>query len=239
MKTIFKWIKRLVLLAVVLLVVAVLARNFIVRQAIQIGARQATGFPLTISAVDIGLFNGKLEVKDLKLSNPKDFEESRFVDLPRLYVDYKLGSMLALKPHLLEMEINLAELVVVKNAAGEYNVMKLKNMAGGSDATSQKKQPYQVDTLHLKVGTVIVKDYSRGNPTERVIKLNLDKTYKNLNENTDISKLVLASILPNIGLPDLSGFTNDLTKQVGGVVGGVTDQLQKTGKGLFDAFKKK
>lgn len=242
MKTIFKLIKWLLILTVVLVVGLVLARNFVVRTGLQIGARQATGFPLNIGAVDIGLLNGKLEVRDLKLTNPQDFDEKRFVDLPRLYVDYEFSSMLRRQPHVREMEVNLNELVIVKNAAGEYNAMKLKNMAAGSSTTSEKKTPYRVDLLKVKVGTVIVKDYSKGNPTERVYKLNLDVTYKDLTETTDISKLVLATVLKNVGIPDLAGFSDQLNKQLGGVLGnvkGVTDNLQKTGKGLLDVFKKR
>lgn len=243
MKTIFKLIKWLLILAVLLVVVGVLARNFIVRTALQIGTRQATGFPLNIGAVDIGLLNGKLEVRDLKLTNPQDFDEKRFVDLPRLYVNYEIGSMLRRQPHVREMDVNLNELVIVKNAAGEYNAMKLKNMAAGDTAAkNEKKTPYRVDVLHVKVGTVLVRDYSKGSPTERVYKLNLDVTYKDLTETTDISKLVLATVLKNVGIPDLAGFGDQLNKQLGGALGnvkGVTDNLQKTGKGLLDVFKKK
>lgn len=252
MKTILKLLKWLLVVVVVLLVVAVLARNFLVRSAIQIGAHQATGFPLAVGSVDIGLFNGKLEVRNVKLSNPREFEDSRFVDLPRLYVDYKLGSMLRRSPHIVEMDIQLTELVLVKNAAGEYNATKLKNVATASSGSSQpapqdeKPMPYRVDKLHMKVGTVIVRDFSRGTGAEKKYVLNLDETFTDLTESTNISKLVLATVLKKVGIPDLSGFTDQLGKDVGGVlkgagdaVKGTTDTLQKTGKGVLDVFKKR
>jgi hypothetical protein len=140
----------------------------------------------------------------------------------------------------------------VKNAAGEYNATKLKNVASGPADSSQpaakdeKSMPYRVDKLHVKVGTVIVRDFSKGTPSEKKYVLNLDETFTDLTESTNISKLVLATVLKKVGIPDLSGFTDQLNKQVGGVlkgageaVKGATDALQNTGKGVLDAFKKK
>src|SRR6266581_3567171 len=102
-----------------LIVVLVLARNVIARKSVELGAERVTGFPLTIGAVNVGLFNGQLDVTDLKLMNPPGFEERQFVDLKKLHVDYRLGSMLAMAPHINDMLVNIDHLAVVKNAKGE------------------------------------------------------------------------------------------------------------------------
>jgi len=259
MKTIFKLLKWMLVLVLVLAVVGVLARNFIARKAVEVGMKQMTGFPLTIGAVDIGLVNGKLEVRDLKLMNPPEFQEKMFVDLPGLYVDYKLGSMIAGTPHVKELRINLNEVVVVKNEKGETNALKLKSVAassGGSSGgekappgpapTEEKKATYKVDLLKVHVGTVRYLDYSKSKPTEKKMVLNLDATYKDIDENTNISRLVLVTALSQAGIPDLSGVTDSLKKGMGDVtdaagkaVKGAADAVQKTGQGLLDVFKKK
>lgn len=251
MKTIFRIIKWLVVLVVVLAVAGVLARNFIARKAVETGVKQMTGFPLEIGAVDIGLLKSQLEVQNLKLMNPPEFHEKMFVDLPRFFVDYRLGSMLAMSPHINELVINLNEVVVIKNEKGETNAMKLKSVAAGSGGTQtapkdEKKMPYRVDLVKIHVGTVRYLDYSRGKPSERKMTLNLDATYKDITETTDITKLVLVTVLSKAGIPDLSGLAGDLGKGLGNVtdaagkaVQGVGENVGKATKGLTGIFKKK
>ena len=58
------WIVPAVL--VLLLVVLFLSRNVIARVSVEYGAKKVTGFPLKIGSVDVGLFSGKVDVRDLK-----------------------------------------------------------------------------------------------------------------------------------------------------------------------------
>jgi len=187
---------------IVLLAVLFLSRNVIARVSVEIGAKKVTGFPLKIGSVDVGLFSGKLDVRDLTLMNPPEFQERMFVDMPQLYVDYRLGSMLSGAPHINDMLINIKQLVIVKTDKGDSNAMKLKGVvsSGGGSKSSAK---YQVDQLRIQVGTVTIKDYSRGKPMERTLTLNLQRTYKNISDSTDITRLVLLSIAGSVPLPDI------------------------------------
>jgi len=238
MKKFLGWLAVIVL---VLLAVLVLARNFIARISVEIGATRATGFPLEIGSVNVGLFNGQLDVRALKLMNPPDFQEKIFVDMPQLYVDYRLGSMLSGAPHINDMLINIKQLVVVKNGKGESNAMKLKGVVSSGGSSSTK---YRVDQLRIHIGTVTIKDYSRGKPTERNITLNMDVTYKDITDSTDITRLVLMTVMSQVHLPDIGIKMDDLKKGLGNVtdtagktVKGVTETLEKTGKGLLDTLK--
>src|SRR5260221_14245276 len=215
---------------IVLLVILFLSRNFIARKSVEIGAKRVTGFPLEIGSVDVGLFSGKVDVRDLKLMNPPEFQERMFVDMPQLYVDYRLGSMLSGAPHINDMLINIKQLVIVKTDKGDSNVMKLKGVvsSGGGSKSSTK---YQVDQLRIQVGTVTIKDYSHAKPTERTLTLNLHRTYKNISDSTDITRLVLLTIAGNVPLPDLGIKTDDLKKDLGNV----TDQAGQALKGATDA----
>src|SRR5437667_7929153 len=171
-----------------LVVVLVLGRNVIARKSVEIGAERITGFPLQIGAVNVGLLNGQLDVDNLKLMNPPEFEDKLFVDLPKLHIDYRLGSMLAGAPHINDMLVDINQLVVVKNGKGESNAQKLKGVTSSDKPSSAK---YRVDQLRIHVGTVTIKDYSRGKPSERTIPLNVNASYKDITDSTDISRLVL------------------------------------------------
>ena len=224
---------------VVLLVILFLARNAIARKSVEIGAKRITGFPLEIGTVDVGLFSSKVDVRDLKLMNPPEFQDRMFVDMPELYVDYRLGSMLSGAPHINDMLINIKQLVVVKTDKGDSNAMKLKGVVSGGNSKSSAK--YQLDQLRIQVGTVTIKDYSHAKPMERTLTLNLQRTYKNINDSTDITRLVLLSIAGNVPLPDLGIKPEDLKKDLGNVTNAAGEALKgatDATKGLFDSIKK-
>ena len=224
---------------VVLLVVLFLSRNFIARVSVEVGAKKVTGFPLKIGSVDVGLFSSKLDVRDLTLMNPPEFQERMFVDMPELFVDYRLGSMLSGAPHINDMLINIKQLVIVKNDKGDSNAMKLKGVVSGGDSKSSAK--YQIDQLRIQVGTVTIKDYSRAKPTERTLTLNLQRTYKNISDSTDITRLVLLTIAGSVPLPDIGIKPDDLKKGLGNVTNVAGEALKGATNvvgGLFNNLKK-
>jgi len=239
-----KLLFRILLGLLVLVIVGVLCRNFIARKAVEIGVTEVTGFPLKIGAVQVGLFSGQLSVHDLKLLNPSEFEDSRFVDLPLFNLQYELGSLLRLAPHVREIDVRINEVVIVKNAQGKTNANTIQDKVAppsanspeptSKSAASEKKLAYQVDLLRVHIGTVVIKDYSKGQqPTERKLTLNRDVTFENISESTSVSALVTKVVLGQLG--DVAG---GLLKGGGAVVNNTEKVLQKTGKGLLDNLKK-
>lgn len=237
-----KLLLKILAVLVLLLVVLFVARNVIARKSVEIGAKKITGFPLEIGSVDLGLFSSKVEVHDVKLMNPSGFQEKMFVDMPQLYVDYRLGSMLSGAPHINDMLINIKQLVVVRNEKGDSNAMKLKGVVSSGGSSSTK---YRVDKLRIHVGTVTLKDHSRAGLGDRNYPLNIDATYINITDSTDITRLVLLTVMSRVNLPDIGISTEDLKKNLGNVTGSagktlenVSKTAEEAGKGLFDTIKK-
>ena len=238
-----KLLFRILLVLVGLLVLSVVFRNFIARKAVEIGVKQVTGFPLQIGAVQVGLLSGQLDVHDLKLMNPSEFEDSRFVNLPLFHVQYEWGSLLKLAPHIKDINIILDEVVIVKNSEGKSNANAIQdkltpasNSAPAAEtkpAGEGKKISYQVDRMRVHIGTFVIKDFSKGQPTERSMKLNRDVTFENISESSSISALVMKVVFGQLG--DVAG---GLIKGGSAVVGEAGQVLQKSGKGLFDNLKK-
>ena len=238
---------RIVIVLVALLVVGFLCRNFIARKAVEIVAKDITGFPLEIGAVDIGLFSGTLEVRDLKMMNPPEFHGGTFVSLPLLKVDYKTLSFLCLSPHIKELVVNVAEVDLVTNEKGDTNATVLQNKVAASGGTNQtasasgsstpkdkKKMSYRVDLVHVHVGTVIKRSFnSAGKPSETKLTFNLDKIYTDINESTSITKLIMDTVFGQLG-----AVAGEMIKGTGAAVNNAGQTLQKTGKGLFDNLKK-
>lgn len=218
---------------VILFVVLFLTRNLIARASVEYGTKRITGFPLTIGSVNLRLFSSKVDVRDLKLMNPPEFQETMFVDMPELYVDYRLHSLLSGAPHINDMLINIKQLVIVKNKT-DSNVQKLKGILSPPGSTSSTK--YAVDRLRIHIGTVEIKDFSRPKPSERDVKLNIDATYKNITDSTDISRLVLLTVMSQVHLPDIGINANDLKKNLTNVTTQAGQALQGAGEALGSFF---
>lgn len=241
MKRLFKWLKWFCLVGLLLLVLTVLARNFLVRQLAPVAVRQVTGFRLAIESVNIGW--GNVHLHNLRMLNPVDFPEPAFVELPRLQLDYEVKSLLALRPHVRQLHIQVQDLVLVTDEKGQTNLERLNGPAKPGGASSSRTEPpadknklsYTVDAVNVQVGTVRYVDYSKGEPRERKMVLNLSLQFANIDENTDLSALIFGSVLRNVKIPELKGVTDSLAGQLGGV----GETLQKSGDGLRGLFKKK
>jgi len=244
---------KLLMVVVVLGVVAFLARNFIARKSVEVGVKKLTGFPLEIGKVDVGVFGGTLEVNNLKLTNPPEFHGGTFVDLPLFKVDYTTLSMLTGSPHIKELVVNVEEVVLVTNEKGEINAQAIQNKliaskpaSTGSEKPSEpkkeeKKAKYQVDLVRVHIGTIIKRTYSKdGKPNDIKIVMNTDREFKDISESTSLSALVTQVVFGQLGgvAGELVKGVGDTFKGAGDTVKGASDTLQKTGKGLFDGFKK-
>lgn len=218
------------------------ARNWLARHAVQTAVKQVTGFPLTIASVNLDLFRSHLDVRGVRLENPSDFPDRLFVEMPHLYVDYTLGSLLTGRNHVREMQIHIDHLVLVKNAKGESNVQRLR---GITSSDSPSRATYRLDQLRVRVGKVTIKDYTRARPTERTLTLNLDRTYRNITDQTSITRLVLMTMLGPIPLPEfgirpaeLSRGLESVTDAAGKALGTAAETLEGAGRGVVDTLKK-
>jgi uncharacterized protein involved in outer membrane biogenesis len=231
---------------------AVLARNEIARFGVQMGVTKATGFPLEIGDVDVGLFDSQLTVSNLTLMNPPDFPEKMFVDLPEFHFSYELASFFHGVPHIKEIVINLNKVVIVKNTDGESNVSRLEGVEPSDnsqalqvtdDAPAKRNKgstKFQLDVAHVHIGTVVMKDYSKTKPTERTMTLNVDVTYSNITDSTDITRLALMTIMSQAHLPDVGVNLASLQKGLGPVQASATSAVKGAAdatKGLFQKLK--
>jgi len=228
MRKLRRW---LVLGVLGLLVVGVLARNFIARKSVEVSVTKVTGFPLKIGAVNVGLFTGQLDATGLKVMNPPEFDDKQFIDLPKLHVDYRLGSLLTGAPHIKDMLVDIQHIALVKNAKGESNAQKLNGVTAASSGTAGKSSTkYRIDQLRIHIGTVTYKDFSRAKATERTYALNSTVVYKDIADSTDIARLVLLTLLSQTPLPDIGIRPDDLKKNL-------SNAAAEAGQGLFDKVK--
>ena len=218
----------------VLLIILFLTLNFIARKSVELGVAKVTGFPLEIGSMNVSLFASKIDVRNIRLKNPAAYEEPLFTDLPRLYIDYQLPSIISGKNHINNMLVELKEIVIVKKGGGDSNVAKLKQVLFSGKGSTK----YQIDLLRVKcAGQAVIKDYSRAKLSERRIPVNVAAEYKNISNSTDITRLVLLTVMSQVHLPDIGIKPDELKKSLDESVKGLGDALDKAGKSLGDTLK--
>src|SRR5579859_1533936 len=120
-KWIFKWLLRLFLLAVVLVVIFFLSLNSILRVLIEHNIRAQTGMDAEIGRFQLGLTEPVISIEDLKIYNPPNFGGTPFVEIPEIHVEYDRAALAQRHLHFTLVRFNLGELDIVKNAKGETN----------------------------------------------------------------------------------------------------------------------
>lgn len=217
-------------------------RHIIAHKAVETGFYKVTGFPLQIGSLRLSPWHSRLEASHVKLLNPPEFVDRVFVDMRRLYVDYEFGSLLRRQPHLSQLDLQINKMVIVKNPDGRSNIQQLSGT--GSIEEDPALTSFRIDVLHLEIGTIAIKDYSGHAPKERSLTLNINETFYNITESTDINRLVLLTVMKNVGLSDfgiqgeiLRRGLGDVKTSAGHVFAKTTHIVKKTGNKLVNAVK--
>lgn len=217
-----------VLVVVVAVLGVSLAKNGIAQSAVQGVFKKVTGLDLKIASLNLGLRDGRLDARGIRLNNPSGFTDPVMVDMPVLLVDLDPGSIFKSEKHIEEVQLDLKELLVVKNVDGKLNLDHLKP-AGSKKATADKPAqkadpiPVRIDSLKLKIGKVIYKDYSKGGkPSVQEFDLNLNESYTNITNVNAILPLIVSKALFNTTLGKLINFD----------VSGLASQLDLSGVNL-------
>jgi uncharacterized protein involved in outer membrane biogenesis len=219
----------IILLTVVgVIIVVLLAKDFIIKASVEKGVELVTGLKLKIGSLNVGILKPIIDIKNLKLLNPVDFSDRTMVEMPEIYVNYDLPAIIGGKIHLPEVRLALREFVVVKNAKGSLNLDAFKTVQAQKEGkpsaqnTSGKAPQIKIDTLQLNIGKVIYKDYSKGSaPDVKEFNVNLNERYTNVDNPQALVNLIVVKALMNTSISALTNFNlKGLEGSIGGVVAG-------------------
>jgi hypothetical protein len=208
--------KRLLLCAAACLLLfglVLLGRHVIARKAVEAGFAHVTGFPLEIHSVQISPFLSRFEANGVRLRNPRGFPPSVFAEIPRVYIDYQVGSLWRREKRITWMELYIEELVIIKNRDGRYNYQELPGLGSTNDPAASSR--FQIETLHLEMDYVTIRDCSGPQPNERTLKLRLNETFFDVDQDTNINRLVLRSVLRKVRFTDVALHSEILKASLG------------------------
>jgi hypothetical protein len=253
--------KKLIIILLVLIVIIAglsLGKDMIAKTAVERGAQMVTGLQLRMAKINIGIFNTLVNIDNLVLYNPRDFKDRIMIDMPNIYVDYNLGAIIKGKVHLYDMRIDLKEFVVVKNKDGKLNLDSLKVVQAQKegkkpqDKDKAKAPEMQIDSLQLKIGKVIYKDYSTGSasPVVREFNVNINEKFTNINDPYTLVSIIVVKALTNTAIASLTNFDlgglshtvkgtlSKATKLATDTAGKATKIIGDTGKAVTDTAGK-
>ncbi len=196
----------------------IVAKNIIAKVAIEKGVKAATGLEMKIGSIDIGIKKTHFGINGLELLNPKGFEDPVMFEAPKVFVDYNLGAMIKGKIHLEDVELNLEQLVIVKNKDGVLNLDALKmdkskeEDKGKEDEPKEKKEKgeapeIQIDHIVFKVGKVIYKDYSKSaEPEIKQFDINISEELENVTDPQVLVATIIRRAITKTTLAKLANF---------------------------------
>jgi uncharacterized protein involved in outer membrane biogenesis len=196
-KFVFKWLLRLFILAVVLVVIFFLSLDSILRVVMENRIRAQTGMDAEIGKFTLGLAEPTITIKDFKLFNPPSFGGTPFLDIPEIHVEYDRAALARHEIHVTLLRFNLGELDIVKNEAGQTNIFSIAALpsvkkSGGGGESFAKETGFKftgIDVLNVSVGTakyIDLKDPK--NNREQIIGIE-NCVMKNVKTPTDLAGL--------------------------------------------------
>jgi len=226
------------------LVFTVSARNVLARFMLIKGVKTAVGLGMSIKNIDIGILKTSVNINDLKIFGPPGFNEKIMADLPQIYMDYQPGALFKGEVHLKKLKLELKEFIVEKNQQGSLNVNSIKGLK--NKKTANNGQPPQhaapksnlrikIDSLELKVGTVIYKDYTQTPVSIFRYQIGIYEKYENITDVSVLVKLIVARALVNTAISKISGLNIDgISKDLSGIF----KHIENTGFDTIDSVTK-
>jgi hypothetical protein len=152
----------LTFVAIVLVIIVIVNREWIVKELVERQIRKDTGMNLEIGDFSFSVLDSKVTLNNSKLYNPADFGGTLFLDMPEVHIEYDRAALRRHELHITFMRVNLRELDVVKNAAGATNLMSIINKVeprqrGGRGRKAIPLNGCQftgIDVLNISIGTV-------------------------------------------------------------------------------------
>lgn len=207
-------------------------------------ASSKTGFDVSVQRMHINPFTAYANIDGFIIRNPADFPTRDFVELQHINVDVALFSLLSGDRLVVEnAAIDVPRITYVKDARGRTNFSVLQENLSSKERPAEKQpapkaqKEFLIKHLNLKVGRVVLADYSGRTPSTREIGLNIDQTYENVTSVTQLAAPLTAKIA-GAGLTNVLGtLPGTAGKVLGGGLNIATGLIKDSGKGATETFK--
>ncbi len=239
-----------------LFALAALAWMAFLPTVVERGVRSATGFDVRINVLSANPFTGRVVATGIAARNPPAFPAPDFLVLRELRADVNLFSWIFTDRIVInELYVDAPKIEIVrrhdgKSNVGEFTAAFSRGGAAAPAASAQRgHKTCLIKTLRIRLGDLVIADYSGSKPDETAYKLNIDHTYANVSEPKQLLVPEVVRSLYSFGLHHDAAklLPGDFGRALGDAVGGAAhvgtklkDAGQKAGeylKGLLDKLE--
>ncbi len=150
---------------IILFLALILCRDALLKAVAEHGIENETGLRAVIGDLKTTLGSGAVRIRGLKLYNPPEFGGRLMADVPELIVDLDAAQAADGKLHFRQLKLTLAELNVVRNAAGRFNLDGVEKRIRERLHQRRKKRGAKfkfefagIEQLQLNVGQILYTD---------------------------------------------------------------------------------
>ena len=167
----FKWVRRLIFLAILLVVAVVAAAyfgvNWAVKRAVAYEGTQQLGVPVTVDGVSVGWTTGGIGFKEVDLGSPAGFTAPKMFTVGSLSVATTGITHLRDRPvHVTDIEVDAPHLVIEQKGS-KFNFKELLNNLPGKTAGGESQpSPATADKNPTKL---VIDKLAINNPTVEII----------------------------------------------------------------------
>lgn len=190
MRFLFRWAFRLLVLAILLGVAALLLKDALLEEWVEQRLEAATGWEVRADRAEVGLLEPAITLEGLRLYNPAAFGGGPLVVMRELHLEYDRGALArgALRLRLLRLEVE--SLTLVQDLEGRWNLQVLAEEMDRRAAEEERRLRFEgIDVLNLSFGEV--RWYSMANPREvHEWRVGLqDEVFRSLRQPSDFLRL--------------------------------------------------
>lgn len=200
-----RWLIAVLAVLLGLAVLGLLFRDSFLKLAAQKRIEACTGMRVEIGKFKTGLRTPAIEMQGFKLYNAPEFGGSVLLDVPDLLVEFDPELASQGKLRFKQLRVNLAELNIIRDASGRWNIEKVeKEMTERNAARASRKEPKLVfagiDELRLTIGRINYTDNQKPSRSRRIDVNAHDELVHGINTDEDlqewIGSFIFKTILP-------------------------------------------
>jgi uncharacterized protein involved in outer membrane biogenesis len=125
-----------------IIVLVALCKDPLIAAAASLAVRSTTGATLSFDKFYLDLIGTKIDIKGMRLSSPDGFHGEPMIDIPTVYVDYRMIPLLGGKVIVDDIKFELKEITLVKNEKGTTNFDVVSGKTD-KDGNAKKKSDAQ------------------------------------------------------------------------------------------------
>lgn len=182
-----------------LAVTGLLFRDSILKLAARKTLQACTGMRVEIANFKTGLRTPAIQMQGFKLHNYPEFGNSVLLDVPDLLVEFDSELAAQGKLRFKQLRVNLAELNIIRDAAGRWNIEKVeKEMternAARTNRNERRLEFAGIEDLRLTIGRINYTDMQKPSRS-RQIDVNIrDELVQGINTDEDLQDWIGAFI---------------------------------------------